>query len=94
MNPSRLAHVTRRDCGTTASSPTFLCLLAGHVLPEDYVNIGGHVGVHHFTTLGNTGMRMTKIAADVPPFLTVAAPASSRQEVRTVNGVGLCAAAS
>lgn len=68
-----------------------LCLLAGHVLLEDYVTLGGHVGVHHFTTLGKYSMvgGMTKIAADVPPFLTVAGTRSSRQEVRTVNGVGL-----
>lgn len=68
-----------------------LCLLAGHVVLEDYVTIGGHVGVHHFTTLGKYSMvgGMTKIAADVPPFLTVAGTRSSRQEVRMVNGVGL-----
>lgn len=68
-----------------------LCLLAGHVVLEDYVTLGGHVGVHHFTTLGKHSMvgGMTKIAADVPPFLTVAGTRSSRQEVRMVNGVGL-----
>jgi UDP-N-acetylglucosamine acyltransferase len=68
-----------------------LCLLAGHVVLEDYATIGGHVGVHHFTTLGKYCMvgGMTKIAADVPPFLTVAGTRSSRQEVRMVNGVGL-----
>jgi len=68
-----------------------LCLLAGHVLIEDYVTIGGHAGVHHFTTIGKHAMvgGMTKIAADVPPFLTVAGTRSSRQEVRMVNGVGL-----
>lgn len=68
-----------------------LCLLAGHVVLEDHVTIGGHVGVHHFATLGKHSMvgGMTKIAADVPPFLTVAGTRSSRQEVRMVNGVGL-----
>ena len=68
-----------------------LCLLAGHVVIEDYVTIGGHVGLHHFTTIGKHAMvgGMTKIAADVPPFLTVAGTRSSRQEVRMVNGVGL-----
>jgi len=68
-----------------------LCLLAGHVVIEDYVTIGGHAGVHHFATLGKYSMvgGMTKIAADVPPFLTVAGTRSSRQEVRMVNGVGL-----
>ncbi len=68
-----------------------LCLLAGHVVLEDYVNIGGHVGIHHFTTVGRHAMvgGMTKIAADVPPFLLVASTRSSRQEVRMVNGEGL-----
>jgi UDP-N-acetylglucosamine acyltransferase len=68
-----------------------LCLLAGHVVLEDFVTIGGHAGVHHFTTLGKYSMvgGMTKIAADVPPFMTVAGTRSSRQEIRMVNGVGL-----
>ena len=68
-----------------------LCLLAGHVFIEDYATIGGHVGVHHFTTIGKHSMigGMTKIAADVPPFMTVAGTRNSRQEIRMVNGVGL-----
>ncbi len=68
-----------------------LCLLAGHVVLEDHVTLGGLVGVHHFTTIGKHAMvgGMTKISADVPPFLTAAGTRSSRQEVRMVNGVGL-----
>jgi UDP-N-acetylglucosamine acyltransferase len=68
-----------------------LCLLAGHVVIEDYVTVGGHVGIHHFTTVGRHAMigGMTKVAADVPPFLLVASTRSSRQEVRMVNGEGL-----
>lgn len=68
-----------------------LCLLAGHVVIEDYVWIGGHVGVHHFVTIGKHAMiaGMTKIASDVPPFMTVAGTRTSRQETRAVNGVGL-----
>lgn len=68
-----------------------LCLLAGHVLLEDYVVIGGHVGIHHFVTVGRYAMvaGMTKITADVPPFMTVAGTRTARQEVRMVNGVGL-----
>jgi UDP-N-acetylglucosamine acyltransferase len=68
-----------------------LCLLAGHVLVEDFVTVGGHVGIHHFTTVGKHAMigGMTKVAADVPPFLLTAGTRNSRQEVRMVNGVGL-----
>ena len=65
--------------------------LAGHVVLEDYVTVGGHVGIHHFTTLGKYSMvgGCTRINTDVPPFMTVAGTRSSRQEVRMVNGVGL-----
>ena len=68
-----------------------LCLLAGHVVLEDRVVIGGHVGIHHFVTVGRYAMvaGMTKITADVPPFMTVAGTRTARQEVRMVNGVGL-----
>lgn len=68
-----------------------LCLLAGHVVLEDFVVIGGHAGVHHFVTIGRYAMvaGMTKITADVPPFMTVAGTRTARQEVRMVNGVGL-----
>ena len=65
--------------------------LAGHVVIEDCVTVGGMAGVHHFTTLGKHSMigGLTKITTDVPPFLTVAGTRTARQEVRMVNGVGM-----
>jgi len=68
-----------------------LALLAGHVVLEDHVWIGGAAGVHHFVTCGKHAMvaGMTKITADVPPFMTVAGTRTARQETRMVNGVGL-----
>ncbi len=64
---------------------------AGHVKVEDHVNMGGHSAVHHFVTIGRHAFigGMTRIAADVPPFLLVVAARGTRSEVRMVNGVGL-----
>ena len=47
--------------------------LAGHVHLEDHVTMGGIIGVHHFTTLGRLAYvaGMTRIVADVPPFMIV-----------------------
>lgn len=64
---------------------------AGHVHVEDNVNIGGHCALHHFVTVGRHAFigGMTRISADVPPFMVVVAARGSRAEVRMVNGVGL-----
>ncbi|MEK6677524.1 MAG: acyl-ACP--UDP-N-acetylglucosamine O-acyltransferase [Planctomycetota bacterium] len=64
---------------------------AGHVRVEDNVNMGGHSAVHHFVTIGKHAFigGMTRVAADVPPFMVVVAARGSRSEVRMVNGVGL-----
>ncbi len=64
---------------------------AGHVRVEDHVNMGGHSAVHHFVTIGRHAFigGMTRIAADVPPFMVVVAARGTRPEVRMVNGVGL-----
>lgn len=47
--------------------------LAGHVHLEDKVTMGGIIGVHHFTTIGTLAYvaGMTRIVADVPPFMIV-----------------------
>lgn len=64
---------------------------AGHVHVEDNVNIGGATSVHHFATIGRYAFigGMTRVSADVPPYLVVVAARGSRAEARMVNGVGL-----
>jgi len=64
---------------------------AGHVRVEDNVNMGGHSAVHHFVTIGKHAFvgGMTRVAADVPPYMIVVAARGSRSEIRMVNGVGL-----
>ena len=64
---------------------------AGHVQVEDHVNMGGHSAVHHFATIGRHAFvgGMTRVTADVPPFMVVVAARGTRTEVRMINGVGL-----
>lgn len=64
---------------------------AGHVVVEDRVNMGGLSAVHHFVTIGKHAFigGMTRVAADVPPYMIVVAARGSRSEIRMVNGVGL-----
>lgn len=65
--------------------------LAGHVHIENYVNMGGNSAVHHFVTIGKNAFvgGMTRVAADVPPFVVIVAARGSRAEIRMINGVGL-----
>jgi len=65
--------------------------MAGHVRVEDYVNMGGVVALHHFVTVGKHAFigAMTRVGADVPPFLIVVSARGTRTEIRMVNGVGL-----
>ena len=65
--------------------------LAGHVHLEDQVNIGGQTGVHHFVTIGRHAFvgGMTRVAADVPPYVVMVAARGTKSEVRMINGVGL-----
>jgi len=64
---------------------------AGHVHVEDHVNMGGHCAAHHFVTIGKHAFvgGMTRVSADVPPFMIVVAARGNRTEARMVNGVGL-----
>lgn len=65
--------------------------LAGHVHVENNVNMGGHSAVHHFVTIGRHAFigGMTRVAADVPPFVIMVAARGTRSEIRMINGVGL-----
>jgi len=65
--------------------------LAGHIHIADNVNIGGHTAVHHFVSIGRHAFvgGMTRVTADVPPFVILVAARGTRSEVRMINGVGL-----
>jgi UDP-N-acetylglucosamine acyltransferase len=62
--------------------------LAGHIRIEDYAAIGGATAIHHFVTVGKYAYvgGMTRIVADVPPFMIVEGNPS---RVRGVNLIGL-----
>lgn len=62
--------------------------LAGHVIVEDDVGLGGMVGVHQFVRIGRMSFvgGFTRIAQDVPPFFLVE---GNPAVVRGVNSVGL-----
>jgi UDP-N-acetylglucosamine acyltransferase len=80
-----IAHNCRIGNGVTMSN---LAQLSGHVVVEDYANIGGATGVHQFVRIGRNSMLggMSKIVRDCPPFfLTEGNPA----KVWGINAVGL-----
>jgi UDP-N-acetylglucosamine acyltransferase len=63
-------------------------MLAGHVVLEDHVVIGGYGGIHQFCRLGTFAMlsACAKLVHDLPPyFIADGIPA----EVRAINKVGL-----
>ncbi len=62
--------------------------LAGHVIVEDHVVIGGLCGVHQFCRIGQHAITggCTKIVQDVPPFMIAD---GNPAEVRGVNQVGM-----
>jgi len=62
--------------------------LAGHVHVGDWVTVGGLTGVHQFVKVGAHAMVgfQSRVAQDVPPFLTVE---GNPLVVRAVNTVGL-----
>ena len=56
-------------------------MLAGHVHVDDYANIGGGAGLHHFVKVGYCGFvgGMARVSKDVPPFmLAEGSPAAIR----------------
>lgn len=62
--------------------------LAGHVIVEDYVIVGGLSGVHQFCRLGQHAIvgGCTKIVQDVPPYMIAD---GNPAEIRGINQVGL-----
>jgi UDP-N-acetylglucosamine acyltransferase len=62
--------------------------LGGHVVVEDFVNVGWGVGVHQFCRLGSQCMvsACSKLVQDVPPYMLAD---GSPAEVRSINKIGL-----
>ena len=62
--------------------------LAGHVVLEDWVTLGGLSGVAQFVRVGESAFvaAMSGCERDVPPFVVVA---GNRAQIRGVNAVGL-----
>jgi UDP-N-acetylglucosamine acyltransferase len=62
--------------------------LAGHVVIEDKVTMGGVSAVHHFTTIGTLAFvgGLTRIVADVPPYMIVEGNPST---IRGFNETGM-----
>jgi UDP-N-acetylglucosamine acyltransferase len=62
--------------------------LAGHVVIEDYANLGGFAAFHQYVTVGTMAMvgGMSRIVRDVPPYTTVV---GNPAEVRSINWRGL-----
>jgi len=65
-----IAHNCRIGNHVTMSSTA---QLAGHVIVEDHVTIGGQTGVHQFVRIGEFAMvgGISKITRDVPPYFLV-----------------------
>jgi UDP-N-acetylglucosamine acyltransferase len=62
--------------------------LAGHVLIEDHVHVGGVSAVHQFCRIGRFAFvgGMTGVGMDVAPFCTVS---GARAELAGVNSIGM-----
>ncbi len=71
-------HIVMSNCGT----------LAGHVVLEDRVVIGGLTAVHQFCRIGRMAITggCSKVVQDIPPFMMAD---GNPAEVRTINKVGL-----
>jgi UDP-N-acetylglucosamine acyltransferase len=80
-----IAHNCRIGNGVTMSN---LAQLAGHVIVEDFANIGGMAGTHQFVRIGAYSMigGATKLTRDVPPYFLVEGDPA---RVWGLNSVGL-----
>lgn len=82
---SHVAHGCRVGNGVIMSNAV---QLAGHVIVEDFVVIGGISGVHQFVRIGTMCMvgGCTKIGQDLPPYLLADGNPAS---VHGLNSIGL-----
>lgn len=63
-------------------------MLAGHIVVNDWANIGGGAGIHHFVVVGTCAFvgAMARVSKDVPPFMIVE---GNPAEVRGHNHIAL-----
>lgn len=63
-------------------------MLAGHTVVQDWANIGGGAGIHHFVVVGTCAFvgAMARVSKDVPPFMIVE---GNPAEVRGHNHIAL-----
>jgi UDP-N-acetylglucosamine acyltransferase len=85
MAYSHIAHACRVGNGVIMANGSSL---AGEVIVEDQVGIGGMTGVHQFVRIGRLCFvgGMSRITKDCPPFMLVE---GNPPEVRGVNSVGM-----
>ncbi len=85
MAYSHLGHNCRIGNGTLIANSA---ALGGHCVVEDFVNIGGLVGMHQYVTVGMMAMvgGMSRIVGDVPPYMMVE---GNPAEPRGLNWRGL-----
>ncbi|HVP74361.1 MAG TPA: acyl-ACP--UDP-N-acetylglucosamine O-acyltransferase [Phycisphaerales bacterium] len=79
MATAHVAHDCRIGDGVIIANAV---MLAGHVHIEDYANIGGGAGLHHFVTVGTCAFvgGMARVPQDVPPYMLVeGSPAKPRK---------------
>ena len=85
LTHAHIAHDCQIGNGVIMSSSA---ALAGHVIVEDNVVLGGYVAVHQFCRLGRLGMvgGCSKLRQDLAPFMLAD---GSPAETHTINKVGL-----
>ena len=85
MANSHIAHDVQLGDGCILANSS---ALAGHVVVEDHVILGGLAAVHQFTRIGRLAFVSggAMVTQDVPPYVTVQ---GDRAEVIGLNTVGL-----
>jgi len=87
MTYSHVAHDCVIGSGNVMAN---VATLAGHVIVEDNVIIGGLVAVHQFARIGAYSMvgGGTMVSMDIPPY-TIATPGKRNAKLRGLNLIGL-----
>jgi UDP-N-acetylglucosamine acyltransferase len=87
MAYSHIAH----DCVVGDATIMANCTtMGGHVEVQNYANIGGFVGIHQFTRIGEHSYigGMSGVSQDVPPYV-IASGVRSKMRISGINKIGL-----